>query len=180
MWWGGLSHLRAPGRTQQEHHRPHSSCTHTAGAPQISELLCTHSRSTTDLTAPARTHLEAPQTSELLGAHTWRLRRPQSSWAHTPGGSADLRAAGRTHQEAPLKHTPHMETLAMGTQRNNCSVEHTFCPSYTNACSQIWGDWSWEKSCRRPSSGSRLQHNQLASCSNSTLALGTSLALGLG
>ena len=106
MWWGELSHLRAPGRTHQEHHRPQSSCAHTAGAPQTSELL--HSRSR-------------------------RLHRPQSSWAHIPGGSTEA-------------HTPDGKTLAMGTQGNNCSVEHTFCPSYTNACSQIWGDWSWEKS----------------------------------
>ena len=124
-----------------------------------SEFLGAHTRSTTDLRAPGRMHQEAPQTSELLGAHTRRLHRPQSSWVHTPDG----------------------KTLAMGTQGNNCSVEHTFCPSYSNACSQIW---SWEKVlgevCCRSSSGSRLQHNQLASCSNSTLVLSTSLALGLG
>ena len=163
MWWGWAQ-------------PPQSSWVRTPGAPQTSELLGTHTRrlhrpqssgahtpgGSTDLRAPGRTYQEAPQTSELLGAHTRRLHRPQSSGAHAPGGSTDLRAPGRAHQEAPQTsellgactrrlhrpqnswvHTPDGKTLAMGTQGNNCSVEHTFCPSYTNACSQIW---SWEKS----------------------------------
>ena len=55
-----------------------------------------------------------------------------------------------------------------------------FCPSYTAACSWIWGQQVLAETYHRGSICSRLQHNHLSSCSHNTLAPSDSLALNLG